>query len=101
MKSKKFISGLLAGAMVLTSLTTFGVSEVKAADEDSLVAYYTFEDGLANTVGEAGDEAVTVGKGITEYSSAPDYEAGRNGQAIRLNDNYGLKLNKENLRKIT
>lgn len=97
MKSKKFISGLLAGAMVLTSLTTFGVSEVKAADEDSLVAYYTFEDGLANTVGEAGDEAVTVGKGITEYSSAPDYEAGRNGQAIRLNDNYGLKLNKENL----
>ena len=97
MKSKKFISGLLAGAMVLTSLTTFGVSEVKAADEDSLVAYYTFEDGLANTVGEAGDEAVTVGKGITEYSSAPDYETGRNGQAIRLNDNYGLKLNKENL----
>lgn len=96
MKSKKFISGLLAGAMVLTSVATFGVSEAEAAGEDGLVASYSFENGLVNDVGEDGDTAVTVGKGITEYTDSPDYETGRNGQAIRLNDNYGLKLNQEN-----
>lgn len=96
MKSKKFISGLLAGAMVLTSVATFGVSEAEAAGEDGLVASYSFENGLANDVGTDGDAAVTVGKGITEYTDSPDYETGRNGQAIRLNDNYGLKLNQEN-----
>ena len=97
MKSKKFISGLLAGAMVLTSVATFGVSEAEAAGEDGLVASYSFENGLANDVGTDGDAAVTVGKGITEYTGSPAYETGRNGQAIRLNDNYGLKLNQENL----
>ena len=97
MKSKKFISGLLAGAMVLTSVATFGVSEAEAAGEDGLVASYSFENSLANDVGTDGDAAVTVGKGITEYTESPAYETGRNGQAIRLNDNYGLKLNQENL----
>ncbi len=97
MKSKKFISGLLAGAMVLTSVATFGVSEAEAAGEDGLVASYSFENGLVNDVGEDGDTAVTVGKGISEYSGNPAYEEGRNGKAIRLNDNYGLELNQENL----
>lgn len=97
MKRKKFISGLLAGAMVLTSVATFGVSEAEAAGEDGLVASYSFENGLVNDVGEVGDAAVTVGKGISEYSGDPAYEEGRNGKAIRLNDNYGLELNQENL----
>lgn len=95
MKSKKFISGLLAGAMVLTSVATFGVSEAEAAGEDGLVAYYTFEDSLENTVAEE-DSAKTVTSGIVDYNGNVNYEKGRSGKAIRLN-NYGLKLNKTNL----
>lgn len=95
MKSKKFISGLLAGAMVLTSVATFGVSEAEAAGEDGLVAYYTFEDSLENTVAEE-DAAKTVTSGIVDYNGNVNYEKGRSGKAIRLN-NYGLKLNKTNL----
>ena len=34
MKSKKFVSGLLAGAMVLTSVFTTGWTEAEAAEED-------------------------------------------------------------------
>ena len=102
MKSKKFISGLLAGAMVLTSVATFGVSEAEAAGEDGLVAYYTFEDSLANTVGEADDTATPMKARVDESSEMTEggtaaYEAeGFKGSAIRLND-YGLRLNKKNL----
>lgn len=96
MKSKKFISGLLAGAMVLTSLTTFGVSEVKAAEDDSLVAYYTFENSLDNVQGE--DAATAIVTGLGEYTDGEIvYDAdGFKDTAIRLGD-YGLKLNRENL----
>lgn len=96
MKSKKFISGLLAGAMVLTSLTTFGVSEVKAADDESLVAYYTFENSLDNVQGE--DAATAIVTGLGEYTDGEIvYDAdGFKDTAIRLGD-YGLKLNRENL----
>ena len=102
MKSKKFISGLLAGAMVLTSVATFGVSEAEAAGEDGLVAYYTFEDSLANTVGEAADTATPMKARVNDSSEMTEggtaaYEAeGFKGSAIRLND-YGLRLNKKNL----
>ena len=96
MKSKKFISGLLAGAMVLTTVFTTGWTEAEAAEEDDLVASYSFENGLANDVGKDNDSADTVISKIVDYSGEPVYEEGRSGQAVRLGD-YGLKLNKTNL----
>ena len=96
MKSKKFVSGLLAGAMVLTSVFTTGWTEAEAAEEDTLVASYSFENGLANDAGEDGDLADTVISQMGDYSGEPVYEEGRSGQAVRLGD-YGLKLNKANL----
>lgn len=95
MKSKKFISGLLAGAMVLTSVATFGVSEAEAAGEDGLVAYYTFEDSLANTPGDNNATAIVTGLG--NYTEGVVYEnEGFKDKAIRLGD-YGLRLNPQNL----
>lgn len=96
MKSKKFISGLLAGAMMLTTVFTTGWTEAEAAEEDDLVASYSFENGLANDVGKDNDSADTVISKIVDYSGEPVYEEGRSGQAVRLGD-YGLKLNKTNL----
>lgn len=96
MKNKKFISGLLAGAMVLTSVFTTGWTEAEAAEEDGLVASYSFENGLINDAGEDNDSADAVISQMGDYNGEPVYEEGRSGQAVRLG-NYGLKLNKTNL----
>ncbi len=94
MKNRKFISGLLAGALVLTSLTGFGANKANAAEDENLVASYSFENGLANDQGE--DSASAIVPGLGSYSGEPEYETGFDGNAIRL-DGYGLKLNRENL----
>ena len=95
MKSKKFISGLLAGAMVLTSVFTTGWTEAEAAEEDSLVASFSFEDALTDSQG--GDGAAMIVSGLGAYRDGnPTFEEGFEGKAVRLGD-YGLKLNKTNI----
>ena len=96
-KSKKFVSGLLTGAMVLTSAVTFGPNAVSAAgeDKDSLVASYSFEDALTDSQG--GDGAAMIVSGLGAYRDGnPTFEEGFEGKAVRLGD-YGLKLNKTNI----
>ena len=94
MKKRKFISGILAGALIATSVFTGGWNEAKAANEDNLVASYSFENSLANA--EGSDEASALVKGLGAYNGTPTYEEGFSGNAIRLNG-YGLKLNQQNL----
>ncbi len=95
MKSKKFISGLLAGAMVLTSVFTTGWTKAEAAEEDSLVASFSFEDALTDSQG--GDGAAMIVSGLGAYRDGnPTFEEGFEGKAVRLGD-YGLKLNKTNI----
>ena len=103
MKRKKFISGLLTGALVLTSVTGFGVSKVNAAEDDNLVAYYTFDgENLANSQKESEaaqpmQARASTSTEMTDYTGAVSYDAdGFKGGAVRLGD-YGLRLNQENL----
>ena len=98
MKHNKFISALLAGAMVFTSTSLPGYLQASAqgvALEDGLVAAYSFDgETLADEKGGSGAAAIVTG--LNAYSGAPVYEAGKEGKALRLGD-YGLKLNREDL----
>ena len=98
MKHNKFISALLAGAMVFTSTSLPGYLQASAqgvALEDGLVAAYSFDgETLADEKGGSGASAIVTG--LNAYSGAPVYEAGKEGKALRLGD-YGLKLNREDL----
>ena len=99
MKKKNLLSGLLAGALILTSVVVPGMGkEVKAEEYDltkGLVASFSFEnEDLAD--GQGGEAASAVITGLGAYSGTPEYVAGHDGQGIQLGD-YGLKLNRENL----
>lgn len=99
MKRKNLISGLLAGALVLTSVFVPGVKNVVNAEEydltDGLVASYSFDDEDL-TDGQGGSDATAIVTGLGAYSGTPEYVDGQEGRAIQLGD-YGLKLNRENL----
>ncbi len=99
MKKKNLLSGLLAGALVLTSVVVPGMGkEVKAEEYDlaqGLVASFSFDDEDL-TDGQGGEAASAVITGLGAYSGTPEYVAGYDGQGIQLGD-YGLKLNRENL----
>lgn len=99
MKRKNLLSGLLAGALVLTSVVVSGMGkEVKAEDynlNNGLVASFSFENEDL-TDGQGGNAASAVITGLGEYSGAPKYVDGYAGKGIQLGD-YGLKLNRENL----
>lgn len=98
MKRKNLISGLLAGALVLTSVVIPGAKSVNAEEYDltnGLVASYSF-DNEDLTDGQGGADASAVVTGLGSYSGSVSYEEGVEGQAIRLGD-YGLKLNQQNL----
>ena len=98
MKHSKFISALLAGAMVFTSTSLPGYLQASAQGvdlDDGLVADYSFDgETLADEKGGSGASAIVTG--LNAYSGAPVYEAGKEGKALRLGD-YGLKLNREDL----
>ena len=98
MKHSKFISALLAGAMVFTSTSLPGYLQASAQGvdlEDGLVAAYSFDgETLADEKGGSGASAIVTG--LNAYSGAPVYEAGKEGKALQLGD-YGLKLNREDL----
>lgn len=99
MKKKNLLSGLLAGALILTSVVVPGMGkEVKAEEYDltkGLVASFSFDDKNL-TDGQGGEAASAVITGLGAYSGTPEYVAGHDGQGIQLGD-YGLKLNRENL----
>lgn len=99
MKRKNLLSGLLAGALVLTSVVVPGTGkEVKAEDYDlneGLVASFSF-DGEDLTDGQGGADASAVVTGLGAYSADPEYVDGHEGKGIQLGD-YGLKLNRANL----
>ena len=96
MKRIKLISGLLAGALMLSSVVVPAKVQAKTVDlESGLVASYSFDDGsLSSSTGAAATAVVT---GLGAYQEILTYENDRNnGKAVRLGD-YGLKLNRQNL----
>ena len=101
MKRKNLLSGLLAGALVLTSVVVPGTGkEVKAEEYDlteGLVASYSFDDENL-TDGQGGKDASAIVTGLGAYSGNLEYVTGYNdsGKAIQLGD-YGLELNRKNL----
>ena len=94
MKRKNLLSGLLAGALVLTSVVVPGTGkEVKAEEYDlteGLVASYSFDDENL-TDGQGGKDASAIVTGLGAYSGNLEYVTGYNdsGKAIQLGD-YGL-----------
>ena len=96
MKRIKLISGLLAGALMLSSVVVPAKVQAKNVDlESGLVASYSFDDSsLSSSTGAAATAVVT---GLGAYEDSLTYEKDRsNGKAVRLGD-YGLKLNRQNL----
>ena len=97
MKKNKIISGLLAGALVVTSVFTTGWNEARAAEKDSLAASYSFENGLANDAGE--DAASAIVKGLGAYSGTPVYEEGFRERQRQSQKRKGDLQNEEKVRK--
>lgn len=101
MKRKNLLSGLLAGALVLTSVVVPGMGkEVNAEEYDltqGLVASYSF-DNEDLTDGQGGADASAIVTRLGAYSGDLEFVDGYggDGRAIQLGD-YGLKLNRENL----
>ena len=103
MKKKNLLSGLLAGALILTSVVVPGMGkEVKAEEYDltkGLVASFSFEDDLSGGNDRLAD-AITVPNNFStqDYTGEITYDQGQTGKAIHL-DGYGLQLNTKNLGK--
>ena len=103
MKRKNLLSGLLAGALILTSVVVPGMGkEVKAEEYDltkGLVASFSFEDDLSGGNDRLAD-AITVPNNFStqDYTGEITYDQGQTGKAIHL-DGYGLQLNTKNLGK--
>ena len=100
MKRKNLLSGLLAGALVLTSVFVPGVKNVVNAEEydlsEGLVASFSFDDENL-TDSQGGEDASAIVTGLNPYSGRMEYVDGYDGgKGIQLGD-YGLKLNRENL----
>ena len=101
MKRNKLISGLLAGALMLSTVLVPAKVQAKNVDlESGLVASYSFDDSsLSSSTGGADARAVVTWKDADtdEYTGAVTYVDDRNnGKAVHLGD-YGLKLNRQNL----
>ena len=94
MRLKKIVSGILACAMVVTSVFVGDVSVVKAAEQPTPIASYNFNDGL-------GEGVAALTTGLNAYTGTPDMSAtGRSGadgdKAVKLGE-YGLELPNKNL----
>ena len=84
MKRIKLISGLLAGALMLSSVVVPAKVQAKNVDlESGLVASYSFDDSsLSSSTGAAATAVVT---GLGAYEGSLTYENDRsNGKAVRL-----------------
>lgn len=82
MRFKKIISGLLVGALAVTSVFTGNVTTAKAevAAEKPIYSFDFNDENLNSTVSP--DDALTVvGAGNAASTAVPVYEAGRSGEA--------------------
>ena len=100
-KNKKYY-GLLAGVMALALATPFVGYNIAKADKlyDDVVAWYDFDGGaLKNVKGDS--QAVAIVKGLGNYDGEVKYDANRDatkdGNSLKLDGGYGLKLNEQNL----
>ena len=102
MRNKKKFYGLIAGVTLLALATPFIGASIAKADtlHRHLVAWYDFNDGtLTNSKGES--LATPIVKGLGSYNGEVKYDANRDeniaGKSLRLDGNYGVKLNTKNL----
>ena len=102
MRNKKKFYGLIAGVTLLALATPFIGASIAKADtlHRHLVAWYDFNDGtLTNSKGES--LAAPIVKGLGNYNGEVKYDANRDeniaGKSLRLDGNYGVKLNTKNL----
>lgn len=100
-KNKKYY-GLIAGVMALALATPFVGYNIAKADKlyDDVVAWYDFDGGaLKNNKGDS--QAVAIVKGLGNYDGEVKYDANRDetkdGNSLKLDGGYGLKLNEQNL----
>ena len=95
---KKVTSGLLAAALVATSVQLPAATEVSAKEipTDGLVASFTFDDNTLNNAVSGGAAASAVVTGITAYDGNVQYVAGKSGKAVKLGE-YGLEVNQKQL----
>lgn len=104
MRFKKIVSGLLAGALVVTSMFTGNVVSAKAEGAAvEPIATYNFNATDSSSDGTLGDGVTliaTTASALNPYSGTPVYGQGRSGdsndKAIKTG-NYGLKLDHTNL----
>lgn len=105
MKYKKIVSGLLACAMVVTSVFTGNVTTAKAAEQPTPVATYDFNNlKVSADDGVLGSNITAVqgnNKSLAVYTGNVDFVTGRSGKegdkAVELKKNnaeYGYKLSK-------
>ncbi|SCZ76783.1 LamG-like jellyroll fold domain-containing protein [Pseudobutyrivibrio xylanivorans] len=100
-KNKKYY-GLLAGVMALALATPFVGYNIAKADKlyDDVVAWYDFDGGALKNV-KGGSQAVAIVKGLGNYDGEVKYDANRDetkdGNSLKLDGGYGLKLNQQNL----
>lgn len=96
MKLKQLLSGMLAGAMVLTSVLA-GNWMVQADDSEPTPDYiYSFENDTDGATALYQREPGHVNNAMLDYEGEIVYDEGVEGKAIRLG-NYGLKLNRMNI----
>jgi len=89
MRLKKILSGVLAGAMVLTSLYVGDMTVQAVAPTPAYT--YSFE----NSIGDA-EKVTNQDYVFVPYTGDATFDTGKSGQAVRLGE-YGLKLNKKNI----
>ena len=85
MKRKNLLSGLLAGALVLTSVFVPGVKNVVNAEEydlnEGLVASFSF-DNEDLTDSQGGNDASAVVVGLGSYTGRMEYVDGHDGKGL-------------------
>lgn len=102
MKNRKIIGGVVAGALLLTAITTGMRSFVAKADSlaNGRVAWYTFDDETITNRVEGGSKAAAIVTGLGNYTDKLAFGTDRtqkaDSKAIKLGE-YGLALNEKNL----
>lgn len=104
MRFNKIVSGLLAGALAVTSVFAGNVTTVKAEDAAvTPIAVYNFNAIVSGGDGMLGDEVTLIdptANALNEYTGAAVYGQGRSGdsndKAVKTGT-YGLKLPQTNL----
>ena len=102
MRFKKLVSGLLACAMVVTSVFTGDMAIAKAAEPEVKANVISPDDPLATYGfdGALGTGVTAIQKGLGAYKGNVEYVAGRSGEdtdkALKTG-NHGVKLDHTNL----